>query len=255
MSQIISIAYNTFREGIRNKILHSLVFFAFIMIVLSNALSEMAMAASSKVVTDIGLAAISLFGVFIAIFVGINLVYKEIDRKTIYTIISKPLSRYQIVVGKYLGLVYMLLVQLVIMTVVFCLALLFTEGTINPELFVAIAMIFLELMVITALSICFSSYSSPFMSALFTISIFFIGHVTNDLLQFGEKSKLTIMKFVGRTSYYLFPNLENFNFKTRVTHNLPYHTSEIFYTACYGFLWIALLLIVSVLLFQRRDFK
>jgi ABC-type transport system involved in multi-copper enzyme maturation permease subunit len=149
----------------------------------------------------------------------------------------------------------MLLVQLVIMTLVFCLALLFTEGTINPELLVAIAMIFLELMVITALSICFSSYSSPFMSALFTISIFFIGHVTNDLLQFGEKSKLVIMKVVGRTSYYLFPNLENFNFKTRVTHNLPYQTSEIFYAVGYGFLWIALLLIISVMLFQRRDFK
>ncbi len=255
MSQIIAIAYNTFREGIRNKILHSLVFFAFIMIVLSNALSELAMAASDKVVTDIGLSAISLFGVFIAIFVGINLVYKEIDRKTIYTIISKPLSRYQIVVGKYLGLVVMLFVQLLIMSAVFCLALLFTQGSIDPQIFVAIAMIFLELMVITALSICFSSYSSPFMSALFTISIFVIGHVTNDLLQFGEKSKLVTMKVVAQISYYLFPNLENFNFKTRVTHHLPYHVSEVFYAAGYGFLWIALLLILSVLLFQRRDFK
>jgi hypothetical protein len=79
--------------------------------------------------------------------------------------------------------------------------------------------------------------------------------VTNDLLQFGEKSKLAIMKFVGKSSYYLFPNLENFNFKTRVTHNLPYQTAEIFYAIGYGFLWIALLLIVSVMLFQRRDFK
>jgi ABC-type transport system involved in multi-copper enzyme maturation permease subunit len=255
MDQIISIAYNTFREGIRNKILHLLVLFAFIMIMLSNALSELALAASDKVVMDIGLTAISLFGVFIAIFVGINLVYKEIDRRTIYTIISKPLSRYQIVIGKYLGLVVMLFIQLLVMSAVFTLVLLTNSGSLNPEIFIAIAMIFLELMVLTALSICFSSYSSPFMSALFTVSIFVIGHVTNDLLRFGEKSKYAFMKIIATISFYAFPNLENFNFKTRVTHNLPYQLSELSYALVYGLLWVALLLVFSVLLFQRRDFK
>ncbi|MFH1727002.1 MAG: ABC transporter permease subunit [Pseudomonadota bacterium] len=255
MKQIWVIATNTFKEAIRNKILYGFVFFAIVMMFGSLVLSDMALAADSKVVTDLGLASIAIFGIFIAIFVGINLVYKEIEKKTIYTIISKPIARYQFVIGKYVGLLLMLFVQIALMTIVLSAVIFSNDGTINPNIYTAIIMTYFELMIITAISIFFSAYSSPFLSSMFTISAYIIGHVTTDLLYYGSKAKFIGLKIISIVAYYVFPNLEKFNIRSRVVHNIDIPFMELFYSVLYSFFWVALLIVGAILLFQKRDFK
>jgi ABC-type transport system involved in multi-copper enzyme maturation permease subunit len=252
--KILSIALNTFRENLRDKLLYNLLIFALLMIGSSILLMRLTLGEFHRLILDIGLGSINFFGVLIAIFVGIGLVSKEIDKKTIYTIVSKPVARYEFLLGKYAGLLLTLLVNTAVMAAGLLAVLWLQEVPIHPVLFKALATIFLEFMVITAVALVFSTFTSATLSAIFTLALFVIGHLTADLKLFGQK-----MDALGRGlldgMYYLLPNLERFNLKGHVTHQLDVAASDLLLIAAYGMAYTALLLILASAIFQRRDFR
>lgn len=255
MKKVLTIALNTFREAVRDKILYSLLIFALLLIGSSVFISTLSVGDPVKIIKDMGLSMISIFGTLIAIFVGIGLVYKELEKRTIYTIIAKPITRYQFLLGKYCGLVLTLLVEIAVMAGGFLLLLTFYPGAFDPALFKAIYLILLELMLITAVALLFSSFSTPILSGIFTLCFFVIGHLTYDLKLLMEESKLKSLAHFSDFLYYTLPNLENFNIKGRVVHHLPVGLDYMVYTSLYGLFYILLLLTLSVIIFQRKDFK
>jgi ABC-type transport system involved in multi-copper enzyme maturation permease subunit len=255
MMKIKAIAINTFREAIRDNILYSLLFFALLMMGASVLLGTLTIGEQLKIVKDMGLAAISIFGTLIAIFVGIGLVYKEIDRRTIYTIIAKPVPRHRFLLGKYLGLILTLVIEVTVMSIVFLLLIFMLEHSLELYLLKAVLLIFFELMIVTAVAILFSTFSTPTLSGMFTLAIYIIGHLTMDLKTLGAKSQSLLLKMVTAFFYYLFPNLENFNIKGKVAHQIPISWEYIFFSMGYGILYVVIILLVSMVIFQRRDFK
>jgi len=253
--KVKALTINTFREAIRDKVLYSLLFFAVLMVGISYILDQLTIGEKTKIIKDFGLASISIFGVMIAIFVGIGLVYKEIERKTIYNILSKPIPRYQFIIGKYLGLIMTLLIEVVVMSVVLFTMLYFYEGKIDFALFPAVAMIFIELMIVTAFALLFSSFSTPILSGLFTLSFYIIGHLTADLLELGRRSHNQSLKYFTEILYYILPNLEYFNIKGKVVYHQNLEQGYLFFASVYGILYILIILLISIVIFQKRDFK
>jgi ABC-type transport system involved in multi-copper enzyme maturation permease subunit len=255
-----AIAKNTFKEAVRSKILYSLIFFAIVMMGISLVLDQVTVGQRSKIVMDFGLASINLFGVLIAIVVGIGLVYKEIEKRTIYPLLAKPVRRSEFLIGKYFGILLTLGVEVVLMS--FFLFLLMTVYGLSTDsqsfdlrLLAAIFLIFLEMAVIAAVAILFSSFSTPFLSGMFTLAIYVIGHLTEDLKRLGALSGNLALERLTAFFYYLLPNLESFNIKGEVVYQLPVETGRVLLGLLYGLIYIGILMFFSSMLFQRRDFK
>ena len=252
--RIFSIAMNTFRENLRDKLLYNLLFFALLMIGSSVLLSTLTLGDWNRLILDLGISSINFFGVLIAIFVGIGLVSKEIDKKTIFTIVSKPVPRYEFLLGKYVGLVVTLSVNTVIMVLGLLLVLFYRDVPIDVILFKALVLIFLEFMVIIAVAMLFSTFTSATLSAIFTLAIYGIGHLSGDLKAFGEKMD-AIGQAVLNVIYYTLPNLERFNLKGHVIHHLDFGMTDMALTLAYGLTYAAFLLLLASVIFQRRDFQ
>ena len=252
--KVISIALNTFRENLRDKLLYNLLVFALLMIGSSLLLMRLTLGEFHRLLLDVGLGSINIFGVLIAIFVGIGLVSKEIEKKTIYTIVSKPVARYQFLVGKYLGLILTLFVNTLIMAAGLLLVLLAQDVPIESMLFKALGLIFLEFMVITAVALLCSTFTSATLSAIFTLATYVIGHLTADLKAFGEKMDEG-MRVVANGLYYVLPNLERFNLKGNVIHHIEVSGTDLSLIVAYGLTYVLFLLLAASIIFQRRDFR
>ncbi|MEQ1681861.1 MAG: ABC transporter permease subunit [Nitrospira sp.] len=252
--RILSIALNTFRENLREKLLYNLLFFALLMIGSSILLSRITLGDYHRLILDLGLASINLFGVLIAIFVGIGLVSKEVDRKTIYTIVSKPIPRYEFLLGKYCGLVITLLANTVVMVAGLLIVLQVMDVPITSLVFKSLALIFLELMVITAVAVLFSTFTSATLSAIFTLAVYVIGHLSGDLKEFARKLD-DVSQVAVNAIYYTLPNLERFNLKGHVIHHLDFGMADMALTLAYGLTYAAFLLLLASVIFQRRDFQ
>jgi ABC-type transport system involved in multi-copper enzyme maturation permease subunit len=261
---ILTIARNTFRENIRDKILYNLILFALIMILSSVVLGQLTLGHEEKVIVDIGLSAISIFGTLIAIFIGISLVYKELEKRTVYALLSKPVHRHEFILGKYLGLLCTLLVNVAIMTVGLILTLMYHGGVGFPgylRLIPAVYLIFLSLALTTALALLFSTFSTPALSALFTFFLWVIGHFNGDLLEFGRLMKSVPLQWLFRTLYYVLPNLSNFttigsrNVIESAAYRQPIDPIAVLWVTVYGLLYCGILLSLSIVVFSRRDFK
>jgi ABC-type transport system involved in multi-copper enzyme maturation permease subunit len=264
MQRILTIAGNTFRETVRDKVLYNLILFALVMILSSLALGQLTLGNETKVILDLGLASISIFGTLIAIFIGIGLVYKELEKRTVYALLSKPVHRHELILGKYLGLLFTLFVNLLIMTAGLLLALLYAGGAgwgSCLRVFPAIFLIFLSLALATALAILFSTFSTPALSALFTFFLWIVGHFGRDLLSFGELVKSAPVKWLCRILYYAIPNFSNFKMMDSRSilqsagYFLPLDVSVILGAAFYCIVYTALILSLSIAIFMRRDFK
>ena len=268
MSVIRSVALNVFRESVRDKVLYNLVFFAVLLIAASYLLSQLTAGQDVKIIKDLGLAASSLFGLFIAVFIGIGLVWKEVERRSIYSLLSKPLRRRDFVLGKYLGLVFTLLVNLAIMAAALYLVLAYYDWTspeslsraweapaLDPRMLSAVYLIFLQLMLVTAIALFFSTFSSPLLSAALTFGLFIIGHFNADLKHFESVVASPVAAWVARALYYLLPNLAPFDIKSQVVHGQAVAAGYLLLTSAYGFVYIAALLVAAAAIFSRRDFK
>ena len=252
--KVLSIALNTFRENLRDKLLYNLLVFALLMIGSSLLLMRLTLGEFHRLLLDIGLGSVNIFSVLISIFVGIGLVSKEIDKKTIYTIVSKPVARFEFLLGKFFGLTLTLFVNMLIMTTGLLAVLLAQSVPIEALLFKAIGLILLECMVVTAVALLCSTFTSATLSAIFTLAVYVIGHLTPDLKTFGQK-----MDGFGRNMlegmYYLLPNLERFNLKGQVTHQLDVPLNDLVLIVAYGMAYTAFLLLLASVIFQRRDFR
>jgi ABC-type transport system involved in multi-copper enzyme maturation permease subunit len=252
--KIRAIALNTFREAIRDRILYLLLFVAVVSLVFSRLLALLTVGDRIKIITDVGLASLSLFGALMAILIGTGLVYKEIDKKTIYTLLSKPIHRWQFLLGKFFGLILVLFVMLSLMSLIFILILLLHSGKLEWGMFVGLAFIFLEMCLITAVALLFSCFSTPILSTIFSLAFYVIGHVSWGLETLIGKLNSGFAKAVARVFYTLIPDLENFNFKTEIVHHLPIPLQVFLYATLYGLCYTAFVLALAMLVFRRRDF-
>ncbi len=256
--RIKAIASNTFREAVRDKILYNLVLFALLLISGSIFLSGMSAAQEFRVIVNLGLGAVLLFGAFIAIFVGVGLVYKELERRTVYSIFAKPVGRGEFLVGKYLGLCVTLLVNVLIMGVGVTLALLYVRRPHDPSVFViwpAILLLYLQLTILTAVALLFSSFSSPALSSLLTFFVFIIGNFSADLKTFASSMGTSGAQWFFSALYYVLPNLSQLSPITLVAYGKTPEPETVFIAVIYSVAYISVLLAASTLVFNRRNFK
>ena len=256
--RVLAIARNAFREALRDRVLYNLVLFVLLLTAGAIFLGELSAGQEARIIVNLGLSAMLLFGAFIAIFVGVGLVYKEIDRRTVYAIFSKPVGRGEFLVGKYLGLCLTLMVNTVIMGIGVSLALIYVRGgwdTLVPGIWPAVFLIYVELMVLTAVALLFSSFSTPALSALLTFFVFIIGHLSADLKALAASSGTASARWLFRALYYLLPNLANFSLITPAAYGQRPTISMMVAAFAYAVVYITILLAVASLIFDRRNFK
>src|SRR6266576_2302239 len=256
--RVFAIARNAFREAVRDRVLYNLVVFVLLLIAGAIFLGEISAGQEAKIIVDLGLSAILLFGVFIAIFVGVGLVYKEIERRTLYAILSKPIGRGEFLLGKYLGLCLTLLVNVAIMGAGLSLALLYVKRGWDPlivRIWPAIVLIYVELAILTGVAMLFSAFSSPALSALLTFFVFVIGHFSADLKTLANSMGSAPTRWVFAGLYYLLPNLTNYNAITAAAHGQAPDVRALLAATGYGFIYIGVLLAATALVFSRRNLK
>jgi ABC-type transport system involved in multi-copper enzyme maturation permease subunit len=252
---VLTIAGNTMREAIRSRVLYTLLFFSVLLIGTGVLLSTLTYVEGQRILQGVGLAAIRLFGAAIAIFVGIGLIHREVERRTIYTILSKPLSRGEFLLGKYLGLVATVWLQVAIMGAAFVLVSLLTSAPLAQQMGVALGLAAVELALVVAFATVFSSFTTPMLAALFTTGIYAIGHLSRDLRDFGASSDSEVVRAASRALYRVLPDLESFNFTTQALHSLPIPPADVAFAIVYGAGYSILLLALGIAVFDRRDFK
>jgi ABC-type transport system involved in multi-copper enzyme maturation permease subunit len=249
------IALNTYRETVRDKVLYNLVLFALILIGSSYVLGKISVYQEVKIIKDIGLAAISIFGMVIAIFIGIGLVSKEMDKRTLDTLLPKPITRIQFLLGKYVGLSITLLVNVLVMTAGLYLLLLLMGERFDPALLKAIYLIYVGLCLLVAVAIVFSTFTSSLLAGLFTGFIYLAGYFSADLKHFENVVDSSILPSVTRVLYYLLPNFRNFDVKSAVVSGDPVTLMQLVWATAYGATYIVLLLVASAWIFQKRNLK
>ncbi len=256
-ARVIAIAANTFRETIRNKVLYAILAFALLVIGLTFFLADLSVGDLARIILDVGLASIHIFGVVMAVFIGITLVSHEVDRKTVYLILSKPVPRWEFIVGKALGLSLTLALTTFVMAFLLFLVNAGYQhgGGARADIFVAALGIYMELVLLICLASFFSTFTTPVLSAIFTLSMFVIGHVTKDLLLFGGRSPSTAVKGAAQVLFYLLPNLENFNWKNEVAYGGVRLLAVVPPAAGYLVAYAAAVLVLACLVFSRKDFK
>ena len=253
--KVAAIALNTFREAVRDRILYAILIFALVMLAGSTILVTISVGGEEKIIKDLGLTCISIFGLMIAVFLGIGLVSKEIEKRTVYTVISKPIHRYQFILGKYLGLVLTLLANVAVMALGLIGLAYLWEGTLSPRLVLAVLFIFLELMLVTAIALLFSTFSSPTLSAIFTLCLLVAGHLSSDLRLFAARFGGRLMKAAAQALYLLLPNLSRLNLKDQAVHSLGIDGGTTMLSLLYAMCYIAALVLAAMAIFQQRDFK
>jgi ABC-type transport system involved in multi-copper enzyme maturation permease subunit len=257
MQRIMTIALGAFKESVRERVLYNLIVFAFLMIGAAILMGSISVGVERIILVNLGLSAISVFGLLIAIFIGIGLVSKEIQRRTIYNILSKPVTRAEFILGKYAGLLVTLFVNTVVMSFGFYLALAVQKGSLGSgdlSLLIAIYFILLQLAIVVGVAIFFSCISTSILSAVFTFCLFVIGNFSSDIRWFGQGSGSPLLAKATAILYYVLPNFGDFNVIDQVAHGVRIPTVFIIANTCYAVLYISVLLSAAVLIFEEREF-
>jgi ABC-type transport system involved in multi-copper enzyme maturation permease subunit len=265
---IARVAVSVFRESIRDRVLYTLVVFAVLLIAASYLIGQLTAGQDIKIIKDLGLAAIGIFGLLMAVFIGVGLVWKEVEQRSIYSLLAKPIRRHEFVLGKYCGLALTLIVNVTTMTAAYYLVLACMAATFPPDvraawpapaadpaLLRAIGLVTLALLLVTAVAVLFSTFSTPFLSVMFTLAIWVIGTFNADLRNLEAVTDSRAAAHAGRALYYLLPNFSAFDVKLQVVHGLPVPWAYVGAMAAYGLLYVALLLVAAIAVFSRRDFK
>lgn len=250
-----AVAGNTVREAIRSRVLYTLLFFAVLMIGTGVLVSTLSYVERERILQDVGLAAIRLFGVAIAIFLGVGLIHKEVDRRTVYTILSKPISRAEFLLGKYAGLVATIWLQVAIMAGAFVAVSRLAGAPLHGGHAAAIALAGVECALVVAVATLFSAFTTPILASLFTTGIYLAGHLSRDLHELGAQSELALVRRATELLHRVLPDLEAFNLTTHAAHGLPIVASDLTLPICYAAGYVALLLLAAVGIFERRDFR
>jgi len=253
IERLYAIALHTFREAVRDRVLVLFLVFALLMMAFSTVLSWLTVGSEIKIVTDLGLAALSLFGALMAVFIGITLVHKEVEKKTIYAVLAKPVPRWQFLLGKYLGLMLTLAVVTGLMAVFYLAMVWWKGGTLPLHLIPAILLTYLELSVVTSVAILFSSFTTPMLAAVFTVAIYVVGHLSWGLTGFLDYVPSPLARVVVTALYYGLPDLETFNVRSQVVYGHAVGAGYLLDASAYAAAYTAGMLTLAVLLFRRRD--
>lgn len=255
--RIVAIASNTFREAVRDRVLYNLIAFALLMSGAAILVGQISIDIERLVVINLGLSAVSLFGMVIAIFIGIGLVSKEIEKRTLYTVLSRPARRWEFIVGKFFGLAGTLVVNTFFMAIGVFVALLYVSHRFQKAdgwVLIALYFIILQFLIITALALLFSSFSSPLLAAVFAFSLFVIGSFAEDLRGFAGMTQ-GITRWLATGTAYLVPNFSALNVISSVAHAQPVSGQLILYNSAYALIYATMALCGAVLIFERRNLK
>ncbi|MGH7791747.1 MAG: ABC transporter permease, partial [Thermodesulfobacteriota bacterium] len=246
MNRIWSVARNTFIEAVRDRVLYSLILFAFLMILSSLILASISAEQYNKIVKDLGLTVISLIGIMISVFLGMGLVYKEIEKKTVYNIFSKPIRRYEFILGKYLGLAFTILVNTLAMAFILFIIVFYIEskygefvkfyygGHYFAEFFKAVYFEYLEFLIVVGIALVFSSFTTPVMTVLLTFLLFAVGRFSSDVRLFAEEVKTPVTGVLAELIYRVIPNLEKFDVRREAVYGGNVSLELILYTTAYA---------------------
>jgi ABC-type transport system involved in multi-copper enzyme maturation permease subunit len=237
---------------VRERVLYNLVFFAIIMTLSGQLLGQLSIRQDEKIIKDIGLAAMEVFGTLIAIFIGVGLVAKEIERRSLHALLAKPLSRDEFFLGKVVGLGVTLLVNVAVMAAGLALTLLATGRRVDPRLLCAIYPIYLGLLLVVALAVLFSTITSTVMAAVFTIGLVVAGHFS-DVIRNMQDVRPDTPSWLTSLLYYALPNFRNFDFKDRVAHGDPVALATLGWVTAYAAAYIGLVLLAGLFAFRSRD--
>jgi ABC-type transport system involved in multi-copper enzyme maturation permease subunit len=252
MNNSMLIGLNTFRETIRDKILYNILVLGIAFIFLTISFGEWSVFARIQVMSEFGLATLSIVGLLLAVFIGAGMLGREIHNKTMYTLLAKPVERYQVVVGKFLGLLATLTLNYAILSLVLFTTLKLLGGG-SVQLLIAVVMLLIELAVITAAALFFSTITNTTIAAMMTLVFYIAGHY-NDLLEIGMVSRHSpLYGLLLRTIYYLVPNLEHFNVRDAVVYGAGIDMAVAGYSALYGICYTVVLLCAAALIFTRKD--
>ena len=249
------VAANTIRELVRNKLLYNLLFFAVLLIASSMFVAQLTIGQWDRIILDMGLAAIELSGTLIAVLIGVGLLAGEIERKTVFPTLAKPVPRAGFLLGRYAGLLVMLAVNVIIMMVALAAVLRAADYSMSATVVQAAFLIFLELALTAAAAMFFGSFTTPVLATAFSLALFLIGHLLADLKLFRERSHSSLAKTLTGVVYQVLPDLELFNLKTHAANGLVAPPGFTATSTAYGCTYAALLLLLAVGVFGRRDLK
>ena len=250
---MLAVAANTFRETVRERVLYNLVFFAIIMTLSGLLLGQLSIRQDVKIIKDLGLAAMDAFGTLIAVFIGIGLVSKEIERKSLYPLLAKPLSRTELYLGKFAGLGFTLLVNVAAMSTGLFLTLFLTRGEADLNLLKAIIPIYLSLLLVVAIALLFSTLTSTALAAVCTVSLLVAGRFS-DVVRNMKQVVAGVPDGLVEVLYFALPNFRNFDLKDQVTYGDPVAWTAVGWVALYAACYLAVLLGIGVACFRRREF-
>lgn len=252
MKTIIVIAENTFKEAIRDKILYGILGFAILYLLLTLFLSKLSLE-ELPMIKSFGLAGIYIFGVLITIFLGASLIFKEIERRTLYFVISKPVSRTKVILGKFFGLYAAVVLTTAVMTIFYLLVISYKGGGIDEGGLLAVVLELFELMLLTAMLTFFSAIMAPLLATISAIMLLFIGHLINEAVETLQAEVGGLTAQILSSLRFLLPNLEKFNARNIVVHGLSIEPAAVLAAIVYAVIYSALLLYLASIFFKKRE--
>jgi ABC-type transport system involved in multi-copper enzyme maturation permease subunit len=258
MSRVAVVALNTFREAVRDRVLYNLVFFALLMIAAAILVGQISVGIEQEVIITLGLSAISVIGLLIAVFIGVGLVSKEIDKRTLYALLAKPVHRWQFLLGKFFGLLLTLFVNLIAMSAGLFAAMLCVKRSLirsDAVVLIAIYFILLKLALVVALALLFSCYTTQLLSILFTTGLYVSGLFVKEMrTMHNEMASHALTVFLRWLSYVL-PNFENFDVMGAAAHGRAIPGSLVLQNTGYALLYCAIVLVLASAVFSRKNLK
>ncbi|MDB9525314.1 ABC transporter permease subunit [Oscillatoria sp. CS-180] len=257
LSRIWVIAINVFKEVIRDRVLYLIAIYAVLLFAIAALLPDVAAGAEEKITLDLGLAGIHILGLVVTVFVGTGLINKEIEKRTVLVLISKPVSRLEFILGKHVGLSAVLAVLMTLLTAIYLAVLIINEISFTlSSLLIAVFFTFLEMVLLTAAALLFGVFTSSLLATLLTIGVYLMGHLSQDIVAFGKLSENAGFQRVANGMYLILPDLERLNLRNEAVYGMTLlpSTPELIGHFAYSLLYIALLLSISVAIFSRRQF-
>lgn len=255
MKALSALTLNGFREARRNRVTTIVLVFALVMILFSTVSMSLTVSTFDRVMTDFGLGVMGLISAFLTVFLASGLVPKEIERRTIFMVLAKPMSRSTFIVGRYLGNVLTISVITISMSGLFVLQMLGQHAQLHHTHFAAIIGLLLQVVLLSAVAFVFAAFSSQFVTAIASVSIYFLGHLAPDLYTMASRSESPVLGWIGKALYYVIPNLDRLSFTARATYNDPVTAGELGGATLYALAYAAVMLALACALFERRDFK
>ncbi len=253
--RIRAMIVNTFKETIRNRILLNILIFAIGLILLSLVIGDWSLGEQAKVIKDFGLSSMSVFGLLIALFIGLRLMVQELEQRTIHIIVSKPIYRWEIIVGKFLGLALTLIVSIAIMTIALWCSEIIMGAAPDISILPAVILIYIEILIIVAFAMLYASFASPMLASIFTLGTFILGHLAGFLYDYIRLYPDRGWHWLLKGIYHIAPNLEKLNIKMAVVEGLTRPPHGVVHALIYGVAYLSIVLLITILVFERKDLK